>query len=82
MSNLKNAFGNDGWIQSSIDHSRFKTRPGEKRKKIAGQRSERQRALEQDILDGKVSGVTAAPKKKAVASLGILSGVRASSGTS
>ena len=81
MSNLKNAFGNDGWIQSSIDKSRFKTRPGEKRKKIVRQRSNRQKALEQDILDGKVSGLTAAPKKKAVASLGILSGLRVPRGT-
>ena len=82
MSNLKNAFGNDGWIQSSIDKSRFKSRPGDKRRMLKRQRGNRQKALEQDILDGKVSGLTAAPKKKAVTSLGILSGVRASSSTS
>ena len=35
MSNIGNIFGNEGWIQSSIDRSRGKTRPGERRKKAA-----------------------------------------------
>ena len=41
MSNIGNIFGNEGWIQSSIDRSRGKTRPGERRRR--GAKSEAQK---------------------------------------
>jgi len=51
MSNLKNIFGNAGWIQSSIDKSRGKTRPGEKRRKaIKVDAARRQDLLKNDPL--------------------------------
>lgn len=62
MSNIGNIFGNDGWIQSAIDRSRFKTRPGEKRNKAVGQRNARQAELEADIAAGRVGGLVAGQK--------------------
>lgn len=51
MSNFKNIFGNEGWIQSSIDRSRGKTRPGEKRRKgVASDKARRKQTLLDDPL--------------------------------
>ena len=58
MSNFKNAFGNSGWIQSSIDHSRGKTRPGDKARKGAKRnKARRKKLLENDVLARKHSGL-------------------------
>ena len=58
MSNFKNAFGNSGWIQSSIDHSRGKTRPGAKARKGAKHdKARRKRTLESDPLYRKEMGL-------------------------
>jgi len=35
MSNFKNAFGNSGWIQSLMDKSRGKRRPGDRKRQSA-----------------------------------------------
>jgi len=43
MSNFKNIFGNEGWIQSAIDRSRGKTRPGERRRRAASRDASRRR---------------------------------------
>ena len=43
MSNIGNIFGNEGWIQSSIDRSRGKTRPGSRRRRAASRDAERRR---------------------------------------
>jgi hypothetical protein len=66
MSNIGNIFGNEGWIQSSIDRSRGKTRPGGKRRKARRKRARRQRELEADIAAGRIGGLVAG--QKAVAS--------------
>ena len=58
MSNLGNIFGNEGWIQSSIDKSRGKSRPGVKRRKTRRQRSNRDEALRNDIASGRIPGVS------------------------
>ena len=51
MSNIGNIFGNEGWIQSSIDKSRGKSRPGEKRRAMAkSDRRKRKKALQSDPL--------------------------------
>ena len=56
MSNIKNAFGNAGWIQSAIDKSRFKTRPGERSRRIeASTAAKRKATLEADPLYKKYS---------------------------
>lgn len=51
MSNLKNIFGNAGWIQSAIDKSRGKSRPGERnRRKISRDMLRREETLKNDPL--------------------------------
>ena len=58
MSNIGNIFGNEGWIQSSIDRSRGKTRPGPKRRKAAKRDAARRKALlEKDPLYRKEMGL-------------------------
>ena len=65
MSNLKNAFGNSGWIQSSIDHSRGKTRPGAKARKGAKRdKRRRKNLLENDVLYRKEMGLPPLVNKK------------------
>lgn len=46
MSNFKNAFGNAGWIQSLMDKSRGKRRPGERQRDAAASNA----ANRKDIL--------------------------------
>jgi hypothetical protein len=51
MSNIGNIFGNEGWIQSSIDRSRGKTRPGDRaRKASASDQATRKQLLASDPL--------------------------------
>ena len=51
MSNIGNIFGNEGWVQSAIDRSRFKTRPGEKARRGASRDLARRReTLKNDPL--------------------------------
>lgn len=62
MSNFKNAFGNSGWIQSSIDKSRGKRRPGDRQRDFAtGDAARRKKTLEEDPLYQKYSGNAAQP---------------------
>ena len=59
MSNIGNIFGNEGWIQSSIDRSRGKTRPGAKRRKQAKRnKNQRRSLLENDPLVQKYGGIS------------------------
>jgi hypothetical protein len=60
VSNIGNIFGNEGWIQSSIDNSRGKTRPGDKRRKGARRdRARRKKLLDEDVLVRKARGLRA-----------------------
>ena len=60
MSNIGNIFGNEGWIQSSIDRSRGKTRPGAKRRGLAKKnKNQRRKLLENDPLVQKAGGLPA-----------------------
>ena len=45
MSNIGNVFGNEGWVQSIMDQSRGKTRPGDKRRKAARSDTARRASL-------------------------------------
>ena len=51
MSNIGNVFGNRGWIQSAIDRSRGKTRPGSReRRRVSRDRELRRESLRKDPL--------------------------------
>jgi len=51
MSNIGNIFGNEGYIQSSIDRSRGKSRPGKRaRRKAKGNAKRRRKLLNEDPL--------------------------------
>ena len=65
MSNIGNIFGNEGWIQSSIDRSRGKTRPGAKRRSAAKKdRKRRASLLRNDPLVIKHGGVPLTKKQR------------------
>ena len=71
VSNIGNVFGNESWIQASIDRSRGKTRPGAKRRKAARQfASRRDAALASDPLIAKHGGDPNPPKQKLKKGLG------------
>ena len=73
MSNILNVFGNEGWVQSSIDHSRGKTRGKERAKnRAAGDAARRKQLLEEDPLFIKNTQAAKPP-----AGTGILSILRA-----
>ena len=81
MSNIGNIFGNEGWVQSSIDRSRGKTRPGEKARKAANWNAQRrQQLLDNDPLVQKYSSA-AQKKQRATSSKGILGGLLVPRGT-
>ena len=72
MSNIGNVFGNRGWIQSSIDKSRGKTRPGERdRRAASSDAARRDAALAADPLLKKYepTGVIESPKTRVMSGL-------------
>lgn len=68
MSNIGNIFGNEGWIQSSIDKSRGKTRPGSRnRRRLSNDAAKRKHLLENEPMMKKYGSNEPALAKKPTA---------------